>query len=454
MMIRFKDIVDSKCGIRSYFEALELSSGFSRKMLLEMPMMLSSEEIRASFVSVLEAVRIVEDASLYGKIIDNLHTVRDISLTLSRLEGGETLDEIELFEIKRLTLVSDKVRRLLASLALCSDKSESCLPVPEDLSEALRILDPDGLHLGSFYIYDSYSPVLASLRAGIRKSTGEQRQRAEIEAAALEGRIRASICASLKPFAASLNSSLTSLCRLDIVIAKAKMMEDNGYVIPKVLDKGGKGEYEGLFHPQIADRLAAEGKEFQPVDFSFSSNTTIVVGMNMGGKSVLLKMLAMAQYLVQFGFAVPATSARVAPKENVFLISGDAEMTAEGLSSFAGEMKSLSAAISYVRGGHDALVLADEPARTTNPIEGTALVTALAVTLSELNAQTVIATHYDIGGIRCRQLRVKGYVDGKMDYSLADVDQAGVPHEAIDTARRIGADARWLELARRYADNR
>lgn len=453
-MIRFKDIVDSKCGIRFYFEGLELSSGFSRKVLLETPMMSSPEQIRLSYVSVLEAVRILEDYSLYESITDCLCGVRDIGLTLSRLERGETLDEIELFEIKRLALISDKIHNLLEPLFLCSDKSESCLPVPEDCTEVIGVLDPDGMRIASFYIYDSYSRELASLRMRIKKMDAEQRLHAELEVSDIEAGIRAGLSASLKPHAAMLSSSLMSLVRLDIVIAKAKMMEDKGYVIPKILEKGGKGGYEGLFHPQIAELLASEGRSFQPVDFSFSSNTTIVVGMNMGGKSVVLKMLALAQYLVQFGFAVPATSAKVSPKENVFLISGDAERSEEGLSSFAGEMKSLSAAVSCARSGQDVLVLADEPARTTNPIEGTALVSALAVTLSELNAATVIATHYDITGIRCRQLRVKGFSDGKMDYSLVDVGEAGVPHEAIDTARRLGADSRWMDLARRYADNR
>ena len=196
-MIRFKDIVDSKCGIRFYFEGLELSSGFSRKVLLETPMMSSPEQIRLSYVSVLEAVRILEDYSLYESITDCLCGVRDIGLTLSRLERGETLDEIELFEIKRLALISDKIRNLLEPLFLCSDKSESCLPVPEDCTEVIGVLDPDGMRIASFYIYDSYSRELASLRMRIKKMDAEQRRHAELEVSDIEAGIRAGLSASL-----------------------------------------------------------------------------------------------------------------------------------------------------------------------------------------------------------------------------------------------------------------
>lgn len=453
-VVRFKDIVDSKCGIRYYFEGLELSSGFSRKLLLETPMMTSAEEIKASYISVLEAVRVLDDYDVYESVTARLCELRDITATFARLEDGEVLDEIELFEIKHLALVSAKVRELLEPMNLCSDRVECRLPLPEDLSEVLALLDPDGLGINSFYIYDSYDPRLAELRLVIRRARGEERTEAEEKAAAMEAAVRASLSASLKSFSSLMKDSLYSLARLDIILAKAKMMEDKGYVIPKVLERGGKGGYEGLFHPQIADSLSENGRSFQPIDFSYSSPVTVLVGMNMGGKSVVLKMLALAQYLVQFGFAVPATSARVAPKDDVFLISGDAENSREGLSSFAGEIKAIDASITYARNIGEPLVLVDEPARTTNPIEGTALVSALVQTFSELGTAAVITTHYDIAGVRCRQLRVKGYSEGKMDYSLADVGEAGVPHEAIDTARRTGADSRWLDLARRFADNR
>lgn len=453
-MIRFKDIVDSKCGIRYCFEQLELCSGVARRMLLETCMMESGEEIRSSYLSMLEAVRILDDADVYECIIANLCQLHDIGPTIARLGNGEVLDDIELFEIKHLALISSKVRTKLGTLSLCSDKSECKLPVPDDLEALIDILDPDGLRINSFYIYDSYSPELAALRNRIRHSDGRDKEEAYVEASGLEASIRAAISSRAKGFAERLSGALSSLALLDIVVAKAKMMEDKGYVIPKIVSEREAGSYEGLYHPEIASRLEKEGKNFQPIDFSFSQGSTLLVGINMGGKSVLLKMLALAQYLTQFGFAVPATSARVSVMEDIFLVSGDAESSTEGLSSFAGEIKSIEKVIEASRSGKKTLALIDEPARTTNPVEGTALVSALTVILEEMGTTTVITTHYDTPDVKCRCMRVKGYMDGKMDYSIIDAGEAGVPHEAIDTARRLGADRRWMELAYKFVEKR
>lgn len=454
-VLRFKDIIDSKCGIRYAVEELELASGFSRKVLLESPMMISPDVIESAYIKVQEAVRILDSASVYNGLVSCLCELRDISTTLMRLGCGEILDEIELFEIKHLSLLSEKVSNLISPLDIFRNDAgdEFSETVIRDVSPLLSLLDPDGLRISSFYIYDSYSEELASARKRLRSCEGD---RAELETAVAdeELKVRTVLSARARMYVNTLKDNLLALARIDIVVAKAKQMEDKGYVIPKILPRGSQTSYEGLFHPQIAEYLSREGKAFQPVDITCAIGPTLLVGVNMGGKSVVLKMLAFSQYLVQFGFAVPATSARVSPKDCVFYVSGDAESSDKGLSSFAGEIKSIDSVISAARSGRDILALIDEPARTTNPREGTALVSSLVTILSEMNVTTVITTHYDTPETKCRMLRVKGYVNGKMDYSLIDAEQGDVPHEAIDTARRLGADSRWLDLAQRLVDNR
>ena len=42
----------------------------------------------------------------------------------------------------------------------------------------------------------------------------------------------------------------------------------------------------------------------------------------------------------------------------------------------------------------------------------------------------------------------KGFENGTMDYSLVEVHDGEVPHEALNIAQSLGIDTEWLTLAR------
>ena len=171
----------------------------------------------------------------------------------------------------------------------------------------------------------------------------------------------------------------------------------------------------------------------------------------MGGKTVVLKTLALCQFLCQFGFGVPAAQARVALKEEVCFCIGDHQSITEGLSSFASEMRQIDALIRLARQGSKVLALLDEPARTTNPTEGTALVRALLPILSTPQTDVLIATHYVIpfdGKHRC--LKVKGLENGSMNYTLTEVNEGEVPLEALNIATQLDVDPEWIREAEKF----
>ena len=168
----------------------------------------------------------------------------------------------------------------------------------------------------------------------------------------------------------------------------------------------------------------------------------------MGGKTVVLKTLTLCQYLFQFGFGIPASEACIAIKDEIMFCIGDEQSIEKGLSSFAAEMKNIDAVIKASREDRRLLALIDEPARTTNPTEGTALVQALLKVLATKQMSLVMTTHYDIepGSAYC--LRVKGFDNGLMNYSLVEVNGGDVPHEALNIAQSLGIDPEWIDLAR------
>ena len=139
------------------------------------------------------------------------------------------------------------------------------------------------------------------------------------------------------------------------------------------------------------------------------------------------------------------------PFDDIRFCIGDEQSERTGLSSFAAEMQRIDRAIAAVDAGGRVLVLVDEPARTTNPVEGTALVAALLERLGqEPNLALILTTHYTVEHAgQC--WRVRGLVPGSkgrsMDYRLVKTTSHEVPHEALHIARELGIDARWIDLA-------
>ena len=139
------------------------------------------------------------------------------------------------------------------------------------------------------------------------------------------------------------------------------------------------------------------------------------------------------------------------PFDDIRFCIGDEQDTRKGLSSFSAEMQRIDRMIAAVNQGGRVLALVDEPARSTNPVEGSALVEALLEMLSgKSNLALLLTTHYTVAHSgQC--WRVQGLVPGtqgrKMDYRLVKTSSHEVPHEALNIARELGIDAQWLEMA-------
>lgn len=374
--MKFREIVESPCGIRYLFDELGLQSGYARKVLLDREMMVDPDRIDAAYASlrkyfdlVLSDRRRVEDMRF------RLQGLRDISGTLASLAGGAMLDEIEFFEIKHLAMLAQS------------------LSMGTELETVIDILDPDGLRIGTFYLYDSYSVALRQLRDAVEQDPDDSQLQEDL--ANEEDRLKKVISDKLRPYAASLQQTLRELADLDISLAQAIQMHVEELIIPS---SGSAATITGMFHPGVRAALRAKGREFQPVDFAFERGVpATVIGANMGGKTVALKTLCMLQYLYQFGFGLPAVSAVMTPFDEIRFCIGDEQDEKTGLSSFAAEMQRIDRAVAVVEKGGKVLLLVDEPARTTNPVEGTALVAALLQRLADKpNLALVMTTHYTV----------------------------------------------------------
>ena len=268
----------------------------------------------------------------------------------------------------------------------------------------------------------------------------------------IEEEVREELGRLLRPYSESIMAALTAIGRLDLLLAKASLALSLGLSRPRLTS--GATAYKGLVYLPVERMLNERGKEFQSVDISLRRGVTLITGANMGGKTVTLKSVALAQAMVQFGMYAPARRAEVNPVASIEVSMGDAQSEAEGLSSFGAEIVRLDSIIRKAAAGEKMLVLIDEPARNTNPEEGEAIVNALVGLLNDRDCFSLITTHY--GNIRsmCRRLKVRGLreivAEGQhvrpgmlqrwMDYSLLPADGLPPAHEACRIARLLGID--------------
>ena len=453
-----KNAIEEINGLRFVMERLELQSGLAKRVLYTLPYLHLPEEIARELDEVETMQEILRDEERQGclaKINVKLMQVKDIRGTVQRVREAQGLEDVELFELKVFALLVQELRDLLQQARV------SLFPLP-DLEPVVDLLDPDRVRVPHFYVYDAYSPELARLRQEMKrlKQAGQDADSEQVyfRSLVVEDEIRDRLSRKLVAYGDRLSTALQHVAKLDILLAKAKQARDMQFCKPEISKE--TTSYKAIFNPQVKTVLEQAGKCFQAIDIELRPGACLITGANMAGKSVLLKTVALAQTLFQFGFYVPAQRAEVALVDEVLLCIGDEQCELQGLSSFASEMLRVNRIMQEVKSGKKVLVLIDELARTTNPEEGKAIVHALLDFLSRHQVRSLITSHYS--GIRanCRRLRVRGFVKERlpeawtiqrlpeyMDYALCEDDQEQVPREAIRIARLLGVDEELLHDA-------
>lgn len=459
-MANLRNIISRNSGMKFMVGDLAICSAAGRRLLLSQEMLTDTRQIEEEMERLAGIVAITKDDLLSGPVESLRHALsglHDIHGTLANLANATVLDDIGLFEVKHFSLLSQDIRKYLAETG--------CIVVElPDLEEIISLLDPENQRLSQFYIYPAYSPELAILRKRQQSLRNENPEQAEIlrqKCFDLEDNIRQKLSFQLFVEAHVLQYAHEGLALLDILFAKAIQATKHGLCRPQVVQQ--TTEYHGLFNPLIKQALEQQQKVFQAVDIKLDLSPCLITGANMAGKTVLLKTVALAQYLYQFGFFIPASSASIVAVDEILFSMGDEQSELNGLSSFAAEMLNINEIILAARSGKKILALIDEPARTTNPEEGRAIVNAVTALLAKLSVCCLITTHYSNITANCRKLRVKGLETGMlnekltvkninnyMDYTLLEHGADDVPHEALRIASILEIDAELIEQAVQY----
>lgn len=402
-----------------------------------------------------------------AKVRRILTYLNDISGTIKQLEQDQVLDDISLFQIKEFSIACYKIKSYLFDIdKFINENSVGQLSLP-DLSKPINILDPEGLLLSQFYIYNAYSKELTQKRKLWEKAKKEKNEEEitslYLECQAIEDKIRERLSNELKEYANDLKTSIKVIGNIDMYFALAEYFTNNHFIKPIFSNKNNKITYKGLSYPPLEKQLSSKNQKYQPIDISLTTKPCLVTGANMAGKTILLKSLSLSQYLLQFGFYLPAKKAEVVLVEDILTSIGDYQNEEQGLSSYASEILILNDIIKQVRSGKEYLVLVDELARTTNPNEGVALVNSFLNIMSKGGSFSITTTHYSGVKAECYRLRVKGFIPNKsqeklslkdipnqIDYSLIEDKEEKIPNEALNLAQLLGIDEEFIEKAREF----
>ena len=255
--------------------------------------------------------------------------------------------------------------------------------------------------------------------------------------------------------------SAKAIAKLDVFTSLSFVSERNGYIRPKLNDKGIIDIKDGR-HPVVEKMI---------VNDMFVSNDTyldngnncisIITGPNMAGKSTYMRQTALIVLMAQIGCFVPAAKANIGIVDRIFTRVGASDDLSSGQSTFMVEMNEVANILRNAT--PNSLLILDEIGRGTSTFDGLSIAWAVIEHISNrkfLGAKTLFATHYHeltelegkMGNVNnyCIAVKEKGddivflrkIVKGGADksYGIQVAKLAGVPDIVINRAKEIVAE--------------
>ncbi len=270
-----------------------------------------------------------------------------------------------------------------------------------------------------------------------RQSEAASAEREEI------ARILRELSASVGARSAGLETLVEAAGAIDLAVACAALSR-NWRGTPVVV--AGEVRLLAARHPLLDPARAV------PIDLDLGALRALVIsGPNTGGKTVALKTLGLAALLHQSGLRVPAETAVLPVFDEVLADIGDQQSIEMSLSTFSGHISNLVAILAAA--SERSLVLVDEVASGTDPVEGSALAQALVARLARQARLTIVTTHYP---------ELKEWASASEDAANAATALDPATHEplyrialgrpgtshALATAERLGLDSAVVADAR------
>ena len=302
-----------------------------------------------------------------------------------------------------------------------------------------RTAVPGIVHDGSGSGRTLFVEPFAVVELNNRQRELEAEERDEVE------RILAAASALVASLADALCAAVDALAAIDLALASAALSRRWGGV---PVTRGGRVELEQARHPLL------DPDQVVPLDLALGELRVVVIsGPNTGGKTVALKTLGLLAACHQAGLRLPARNARLPVFDRVLADIGDEQSIEASLSTFSGHLRRLVGVLGEA--GPRSLVLLDEIAAGTDPVEGSALGKAVLERLAGQARLTLATTHsaeleeWASEAAECENAAM-GFDPESLrpTYELA-LGRPGLSH-ALAIAERLGLDEDVVTAARAH----
>lgn len=194
----------------------------------------------------------------------------------------------------------------------------------------------------------------------------------------------------LQPYVSILQKQAKILAEWDVLSSFAEMADNYNYRRPNFNDEH-KIEMHNARHPVIEQFQ----ENFVPnsIEINKMANLAIITGPNMGGKSTIMRQLAILAIMAHIGSFVPADYFNICDIDAIYTRIGANDDIASGRSTFMVEMTETTYILDNAT--ENSLILLDELGRGTATYYGLSLAWSVAEYLgNNTKSYTLFATHY------------------------------------------------------------
>lgn len=189
-----------------------------------------------------------------------------------------------------------------------------------------------------------------------------------------------------------IQESADVVSEIDIFLSLAEVAVTNNYVRPK-FNNDRVINIKKARHPILSKLLKQHAFVENDIIINNDVDVLIITGPNMGGKSTLMRQLALIVIMAQLGSFVPAEEASIMLFDQIFTRIGASDDLISGQSTFMVEM--IEANYALRKATPNSLLLFDEIGRGTSTYDGMALAySMLEYIAKKIKVKTLFSTHY------------------------------------------------------------
>ncbi len=267
-------------------------------------------------------------------------------------------------------------------------------------------------------------------------------------------RILRSLTARIAQESTELRQTLQTTSELDAIFAKAKYSIEVLGAFPSFDERRGI-ELMDARHPILIKKIGRNNTVSLNLEIK-DQNVIVITGPNAGGKTVVLKTTGILYMMALSGIHIPASpDSNLIFLENILVDIGDQQSIEDDLSTFSSHLSNIKNILEIVN--EKSLILLDEIGTGTDPAEGSALATAILISLNNSGAKVLATTHH--GNLKVIANDLDRFQNASMEFNKETLTptyhfKQGFPGSsyAFEVAERIGFGKEFINSAKENLD--